>query len=127
MSRTASRPARSSAFRDGTFNTESPERKVGKTCDLAFGYQGGLNAWRKFEPDRFRDAEVEQFKLEWRAAHPQIKKFWYGIDRATWQAVRQREHVSQLRPAAAEMHRHVPVHQAAIGAQARLSLPAHCG
>jgi DNA polymerase len=79
--------------RDGTFNTESPERKVGKTCDLAFGYQGGLNAWRKFEPDRFSDAEVEQFKLEWRAAHPQIKKFWYGIDRATWQAVRQREHV----------------------------------
>ena len=60
---------------------------------MAFGYQGGLNAWRKFEPDRFSDAEVEQFKLEWRAAHPQIKKFWYGIDRATWQAVRQREHV----------------------------------
>jgi DNA polymerase len=27
---------------DGTFNKESPERKVGKTCDLAFGFQGGL-------------------------------------------------------------------------------------
>jgi DNA polymerase len=78
---------------DGTFNAESPERKVGKTCDLAFGYQGGLNAWRKFEPDRFSEAEVEQFKQEWRAAHPQIKKFWYAIDRATWQAVRQREQV----------------------------------
>ena len=78
---------------DGTFNAESPERKIGKTCDLAFGYQGGLNAWRKFEPDRFSDAEVEQFKLEWRAAHPAIKRFWYAIDRATWQAVRQREHV----------------------------------
>ena len=58
---------------DGTYNAESPERKVGKTCDLAFGYQGGLNAWRKFEPDRFSDAEVEQFKLEWRAAHPQSR------------------------------------------------------
>jgi DNA polymerase family A len=78
---------------DGSFNTESPERNIGKTCDLAFGYQGGLNAWRKFEPDHFSDAEVEQFKLEWRAAHPQIKKFWYSIDRAAWQAVRQREHV----------------------------------
>jgi DNA polymerase len=78
---------------DGTFNAESPERKIGKTCDLAFGYQGGLNAWRKFEPDRFSDAEVEQFKQEWRAAHPQIKKFWYAIDRATCQAVRQREQV----------------------------------
>jgi DNA polymerase len=36
---------------------------------------------------------VEQFKLEWRAAHPQIKRFWYSIDRATWQAVRERERV----------------------------------
>jgi DNA polymerase len=78
---------------DGVFNTDSPERKVGKTCDLAFGYQGGLNAWRKFEPNRFSDTEVEQFKADWRAAHPQIKRFWYAIDRATWQAVRQREQV----------------------------------
>src|SRR5262249_61826269 len=79
--------------RDGTYTADSPERKVGKVCDLAFGYQGGLNAWRKFEPDRFSDAEVEQFKLEWRAAHPAIKRFWYAIDRATWQAVRQRAQV----------------------------------
>ena len=82
---------------DGTFNAESSERKVGKTCDLAFGYQGGLNAWRKFEPDRFSDAEVQQFQLEWRAAHPAIKHFWYAIDRATWQAVRQREDVIRCR------------------------------
>src|SRR5262249_11755584 len=78
---------------EGTFDAKSPERNVGKICDLAFGFQGGLNAWRKFEPDRFSDAEVEQIKLEWRGAHPQIKKFWYAIDRATWQPVRQRERV----------------------------------
>jgi DNA polymerase len=78
---------------DGTYTGSSPERKVGKTCDLAFGYQGGLNAWRKFEPDRFTDAEVEQFKLEWRAAHPAIKRFWYAIDRATWEAVRYRDQI----------------------------------
>jgi DNA polymerase len=80
---------------DGTFNADSPERRIGKTCDLAFGYQGGLRAWRKFEPNRFSDAEVEQFKFEWRATHPQIKKFWYAINRATLQAVREREHVIQ--------------------------------
>jgi DNA polymerase bacteriophage-type len=78
---------------DGTFNRESPERNIGKICDLAFGYQGGLPAWRNFEPDRFSDEEVKQFKLEWRAAHPNIKQFWYVIDRACWQAVRNREEV----------------------------------
>jgi DNA polymerase bacteriophage-type len=78
---------------DGSFNAESPERRIGKVCDLAFGYAGGLRAWRKFEPDRFSDEEVEQFKLDWRATHPQIKRFWYDIDRAAWQAVRERERV----------------------------------
>ena len=46
---------------------------MGKTCDLAFGYQGGLNAWRKLEPDKFTDAEVETFKAEWRGAHPEVR------------------------------------------------------
>jgi DNA polymerase bacteriophage-type len=83
---------------DGTFTDESPERRIGKTCDLAFGYQGGVRAWRIFEPDRFTDEEVEQFKLEWRAAHPNIKNFWYTIDRAAWEAVRNREHVVRCGP-----------------------------
>ena len=75
---------------DGTFDKNSPERTVGKTCDLAFGYAGGLSAWRKFEPDQFTDEEVETFKTEWRAAHPAIKRFWHDIDRAAWTAVRER-------------------------------------
>ena len=74
----------------GTYTKDSPERSVGKTCDLAFGYMGGLNAWRKFEPDKFTDAEVETFKAEWRAAHPATVKFWYDIDRAAVLAVRER-------------------------------------
>jgi DNA polymerase len=77
----------------GSYTKESPERGVGKTCDLAFGYMGGLNAWRKFEPARFSDAEVEAFKKEWRAAHPAIRQFWYDLDRAAWTAVRERGHV----------------------------------
>jgi DNA polymerase len=77
----------------GTYTKQSPERGVGKTCDLAFGYSGGLAAWRKFEPDRFSDIEVETFKNEWRAAHPNIKRFWYDVDRAAWTAVRERGRV----------------------------------
>ena len=77
----------------GTYTKGSPERGVGKACDLAFGYMGGRKAWRKFEPDRFTDAEVEEFKRQWRAAHPAIKRFWYDIDRAAWTAVRERGRV----------------------------------
>jgi len=35
---------------------------------------GGLNAWRKFEPDKFTDEQVETFKADWRTAHPNIKR-----------------------------------------------------
>lgn len=78
---------------DGTITKDSPERAIGKTCDLAFGYQGGSNAFRKFEPDNFTDAEVETFKTEWRATHPKIKQFWFDIDRAAVLAVRERGQV----------------------------------
>jgi DNA polymerase len=77
----------------GTYTKESPERGVGKVCDLAFGYMGGLGAWRKFEPDKFTDDEVQQFKNEWRATHPKIKRFWYDVDRAAWTAVHERGRV----------------------------------
>jgi DNA polymerase bacteriophage-type len=105
----------------GTYTKESPERSVGKTCDLAFGYQGGLNAWRKFEPEKFTDAEVEQFKTEWRAAHPLIKRFWYDVDRAAWTAVHERGPCRALRAGSIQMHRRIPVPETAERPQARLS------
>jgi DNA polymerase len=77
----------------GTFTKDSPERNVGKTCDLAFGFMGGLNAWRKFEPDRFTDDEVKAFNREWRTAHPNIKRFWYRVDKAAWDAAHERGRV----------------------------------
>ena len=82
---------------DGTYTKDSPERNVGKTCDLAFGFMGGRPAWRKFEPDRFTDAEVEQFKTDWRAAHPNICKFWSYINRAALMAVHERGRVVRYR------------------------------
>ena len=85
---------------EGSFTKGSPERSVGKTCDLAFGYMGGLGAWRKFEPDRFTDDEVKTFNAEWRAAHPKIKRFWYDVDRAALMAVRERGRVFRCGPVA---------------------------
>jgi DNA polymerase len=76
----------------GAYTKDSPERNVGKTCDLAFGYMGGVNAFRKFS-DQFTDEEVKQFNKDWRAAHPKIKAFWYQIDRAAWTAAHDRGRV----------------------------------
>jgi DNA polymerase len=97
----------------GTFTRDSPERGVGKTCDLAFGYMGGLGAWRKFEPDRFTDAEVAQFKQDWRSAHPNIKRFWRDIDRAAWIAARERGRAVRCGPVAFK----------SVGAFLHLTLP----
>jgi DNA polymerase len=77
----------------GTYTRDSPERAIGKVADLALGYSGGLAAWRKFDPDRFSDDEIKEFIRAWRAAHPNIKKLWYRLDRAAWVAVQQRGRV----------------------------------
>jgi DNA polymerase len=74
----------------GTFKADAPERAVGKTADLAFGYGGGLNAWRNFEPDPANplpDEKVEAFKARWRQAHPAIVRWWYAINDAAIRAV----------------------------------------
>ena len=109
----------------GSLDKSSPERGIGKTCDLAFGYAGGLGAWRKFQPDQFSDQEVEKFKSDWRAAHPAIKRFWHKIDRAAWTAVRERGRITHCGPVAFRMHRRFPAVEAAERPQAQLSAAAH--
>ena len=64
-------------------------RQTGKTCDLAFGYGGGLGAWRKFDSsDTHSDDEVERFKGEWRAAHKATVSFWRALETAMRRAMR---------------------------------------
>jgi DNA polymerase len=63
-------------------------RQTGKYMELAFGYAGGLGAFRKIAPDaNFTDAQVETFKRQWRAAHPKIVKFWGDLHRMLLRAV----------------------------------------
>jgi DNA polymerase len=65
-------------------------RESGKTADLAFGYQGGVAAYRKLAPpgDELNDAQILQRRDRWRTAHPAITSFWTEIDRAARIAVR---------------------------------------
>jgi CHC2 zinc finger/Toprim domain len=72
--------------------TVTPEdkagRKIGKTCDLAFGFGGGLGAYRRFDvSDRYTDGEVETFKREWRAAHAAIVRLWFDLENGLRRAI----------------------------------------
>lgn len=71
-----------------TKKTHPKERQVGKMCELAFGYQGGVGAWRKFDPRQpgdegyVPDEQVNIYKNGWREAHPNIVAGWWGLENA---------------------------------------------
>jgi DNA polymerase len=69
-------------------------RGTGKTCDLAFGYEGSLGAWRRLAPadDNTPDEEVYRRCRAWKRRHPNIKKFWATSVR---QAVNALEHPAE--------------------------------
>jgi DNA polymerase len=59
-----------------------PLRQVGKTCELALGYQGWVGAWRAFDPNGVQtDDELKKIILAWRDASPAIVEFWGGQTR----------------------------------------------
>lgn len=69
--------------------TPDQRQDVGKVMELAFGYGGGVGAWRNFDPsDRFTDEQVDQTKRNWRDGHPAIAQFWRDLEDAALTAVR---------------------------------------
>jgi DNA polymerase len=64
------------------------ERQVGKTCELAFGYMGGVNAWYNFDNSgKYSETEIEGFRDQWRGEHPKTCAFWYGSEEAALLAI----------------------------------------
>jgi DNA polymerase len=65
-------------------------RKWGKVCDLAFGYGGGVGAWKNFAPDDDHSTEeqIKGYQLAWRQQHPHTWAFWRAIEDAAIAAVR---------------------------------------
>lgn len=74
-----------------TKKTHPRERQeVGKPGELAFGYGGGVGAWRNFDDSpRFTDDEVNDFKISWRDMHPETVKLWGGLEAAAFKALRE--------------------------------------
>ena len=72
-----------------TKKTHPQERQDGKVCELAFGYQGAVGAWRNFDDsERHSDEAVNTFKKDWREAHPAIVGFWDLLEKASIGAMR---------------------------------------
>jgi len=65
-----------------------PERFDGKTGELAFGYQGALGAWRKFDDsEKHTDERVIEICKGWREEHPAIVSWWRDLESAAVEAV----------------------------------------
>jgi DNA polymerase len=70
---------------------EETARAKGKIADLAFGYGGGLGAYKNMAPanDTASEDEINAHKMAWRAQHPKTQAFWYDIEGAARLAIRQ--------------------------------------
>lgn len=68
--------------------THPMERQDGKTGELAFGYQGALNAWLNFDSSgRHTDERIIEICKSWREEHPRTVGMWYRLQDAAIQAV----------------------------------------
>ena len=79
----------SKIFRRPVTKADKAGRQIGKVCELAFGYQGGVGAWRNFDKsDTYDDAEVDNFKRDWRESHPMTVNLWHGLEGAALHCVK---------------------------------------
>jgi len=78
------------AFGIDPHDVTKPQRQVGKVMELALGYQGGVGAFQKMAVGygvKIPDEEADQLKDKWRAAHPNVKAFWFDIEAAAVEAL----------------------------------------
>jgi DNA polymerase len=72
---------------------EAIVRTAGKVCDLAFGYGGGVPAFRRFcrtygiDDSQLSDDQVKGYRDAWRWRHPRTRAFWGEIEHAAVQTM----------------------------------------
>src|SRR5690625_271507 len=71
---------------------ESGLRDKGKVAELALGYQGAVGALKQMGAVSMgmSDDEMAMITKTWRAANPNIVKFWYDVGGAALKAVREK-------------------------------------
>ena len=68
-------------------------RQKGKIAELALGYGGSVGALKSMGAIEMglTEEELQPLVDSWRAANPNIVRFWWDVDRAVKKAVKQRE------------------------------------
>lgn len=77
---------------DNKKNGDGLMRQIGKVMELALGYQGGVGAFHKMGgsvASRFTDEEIQDLVWAWRAAHANVKRFWYDVENAAKAVIRE--------------------------------------
>ena len=70
-------------------------RQKGKIAELALGYGGSVGAIKAFDKaGSIPDDELQPLVKDWRAASPNITKFWWDVDRAAKKSIREKTTVS---------------------------------
>lgn len=79
-----------------TITKGSPLRQKGKVAELALGYAGGPGALVSMGALKqgLTEEELPGLVAAWRAASPSIVQFWWDVERAAMEAVREKKSVS---------------------------------
>lgn len=77
----------------GSIDKKSPLRQKSKIAVLACGYSGSVGALKAFGAldMGLKEEELKPLVNAWRAANPNIVRFWWDADRAAKTAVRERK------------------------------------
>jgi DNA polymerase bacteriophage-type len=82
---------------------DKDERQIGKVAVLALGYGGGVGAFQTMAKAYrvfVEDEQADQIKVAWRKSHRNIVRFWYALEEAAMNAVRQIGQAFQAGPIA---------------------------
>jgi DNA polymerase len=80
------------------------ERFDGKTGELAFGYQGALGAWLKFDNSgTHSDDKIVSYCKSWRGEHPATVQYWYDMERGAIRAVEDPGSIHEVNTVAFQM------------------------
>lgn len=76
----------------GSVDKRSPYRQRGKVAELALGYGGGVGALKVMGATKLglTESELEEIKVVWRKANPEIVDLWRSVERAAHRAVLER-------------------------------------